>query len=240
MNINQSQIQSLVARPSESLNVEVKRWINPDQPNGISKLVRAVFALRNRNGGFLVLGFDDKTLEPRLENLPPNVRTAFHVDKIQALISRYASELFEVGVAFGKRDGREYPVIVVPEGVRSPVAAKVPLLDENKKELIGAGEVFFRTLAANGIPSSALARPQDWPEIVELCFNNREADVGRFLRRQLAGHCISPPLCMNLRSSRVPHPRKRTEPKVYWMTAYGVLNKLSLTRGVNSAKMRTR
>ena len=110
------------------------------------------------------------------------MRTAFHVDKIQALISRYASELFEGGVAFGKRDGREYPVIVVPEGVRSPVAAKVPLLDENKKELICAGEVFFRTLAANGIPRSARSWPQDWPEIVELCFDNREADVGRFQR----------------------------------------------------------
>jgi hypothetical protein len=187
MNIDPSQIDSLVARPSESLNVEVKRWINPDQPNGASKFIRAVFALRNRDGGFLVIGFDDKTLEPDLDNEPPNVRSVFHVDKVQALISRHASELFEVGVTFGQRDGREYPVIVVPEGVRSPVATKVPLLDEKKKELIRAGEVFFRTLSANGTPSTALAQPQDWREIVEICFNNREADVGRFLRRQLAG-----------------------------------------------------
>ena len=143
--------------------------------------------LRNRNGGFLVIGFDDETLEPDLDNEPPDVRSVFHVDKIQGLISRYASELFEVRVAFAHRDGREFPVIAVPDGVRSPVAAKVPLLGENKKELIRAGEVFFRTLAANGTPSTALARPQDWAEIVELCFNNREADVGRFLRRQLAG-----------------------------------------------------
>ena len=191
MNIDQSQIESLVARPSETLNVEVKRWINIYQPSGTSKLVRAVFALYNRNGGFFVIGFDDKTLEPDLDNAPPDVRSAFHVDKVQALISRHASKLFEVGVAFGRRDGHEYPVIVVPEGVRSPVAVKVPLLDEKKKELIRDGEVFFRTLAANGTPSTASARPQDWPEIVELCFDNREADVGRFLRRQIAGQDLA-------------------------------------------------
>lgn len=191
MNIDQLQIDGLVARPSESLNVELKRWISADEVNGISKLVRAALALRNRNGGYVVIGFDDKSLEPDVENEPVNVRTAFHVDKIQGLISRYASELFEVSVAFASREGHEYPVIVIPEGVKSPVAAKAPLQDERKKLLIREGEVFFRTLAANGTPSTAPARPQDWPEIVEICFNNREADVGRFLRRQLAGHDVA-------------------------------------------------
>jgi hypothetical protein len=51
--------------------------------------------------------------------------------------------------------------------------------------------VYFRTLSANGTPSTAPARPQDWPEIVEICFDNREADFGRFLRRQLAGHDLA-------------------------------------------------
>jgi hypothetical protein len=42
----------------------------------------------------------------------------------------------------------------------------------------------------NGTVSTALARPQDWKEMVEICFDNREADVGRFLRRQLGGQEI--------------------------------------------------
>jgi hypothetical protein len=53
------------------------------------------------------------------------------------------------------------------------------------------GDVYFRTLRANGTPSTAVARPQDWLEIVEICFENREADVGRFLRRQLAALDLS-------------------------------------------------
>jgi hypothetical protein len=47
--------------------------------------------------------------------------------------------------------------------------------------------VYFRTLHANGTPSTAVARPQDWRDILEICFENREADIGRFLRRHLPG-----------------------------------------------------
>jgi hypothetical protein len=190
MQIDQSQINELISRPAESLNVEIKSWINPDDPHGIAKIARAALALRNRNGGYLLIGFDDKTLQPDAGNQPQDVRRAFHTDKIQGIISRYSSELFEVSVAFGERGGHEYPVIVIPEGVRAPVAAKADLIDDVKK-LITLGDVYFRTLASNGTPSTAPARPQDWRDIVEICFDNREADVGRFLRRQLAGRDVA-------------------------------------------------
>jgi hypothetical protein len=191
MSTDQSRIDDLIARLSEGLNVEVKRWISTDEPNGISKMVRGVLALRNFDGGYFVIGFDDKTLQPDTSNRPPNVRSTFHTDKVQGLISRYASERFEVSVVFGQRERHEYPVIVVPEGVKSPVAAKDNFSDDNKNVLIRKGAVYFRTLDANGTPSTAEARPEDWPKIVEICFNNREADIGRFLRRQLAGHDIA-------------------------------------------------
>jgi hypothetical protein len=190
MNFDQTRIQELLSRLAESLNVEVKRWIDPTAPNGIAKIVRAALALRNRNGGYLVIGFDDKTLQPDTSNEPQDVRAAFHVDKIQGMISRYSSEIFEIAVAFAEQDGREYPVIIVPEGIKTPVAAKGELL-EGSKRLICHGDVYFRTLASNGTPSTSLARPEDWRDIVEICFDNREADVGRFLRRQLAGRDIT-------------------------------------------------
>jgi hypothetical protein len=191
MDIDHIRIQELVEHLGESLNVEVKNWISPDDPPGSAKIVRAVFALRNRNGGFLVIGFDNDTLQPEINSRPSDVRGDFHVDKVQGLISRYSSELFEVGVAFPQLDGREYPVIVIPVGVQAPVAAKSDLLDATGKKLIRVGDVYFRTLAANGTPSTAIARPQDWRDIVQVCFDNREGDIGGFLRRQLAGRDIA-------------------------------------------------
>jgi hypothetical protein len=131
------------------------------------------------------IGFDDKTLEPDLANAQPDVRGIFHQDRIQALISRYAYEPFEVQVAFAERDGQTYPVIAIPQGVRVPAVVKTALTDTGNNKLLAVGEVYFRTLHANGTPSSAIARPQDWRDILEICFDNREADIGRFLRRQL-------------------------------------------------------
>jgi hypothetical protein len=184
--IDKSIIDGLVANPSETLNVELKRWIDPTQTLGIEKIVKGVLALRNRNGGFFVVGFDDNTLIPDAANEPQNATQLFHVDIIQGLISRYASDPFEIEISWGERDGRQYPIIVVPSGVKVPIAAKHNLMD-GTRTAIRLGAVYFRSLASNGTPSTTEARPSDWADIVEICFDNREADVGRFIRRHLAG-----------------------------------------------------
>lgn len=188
MDINQEQIDGLIRNPAESLNVEIKRWIGLTDPEHQAKIVKGCLALRNRNGGSFVVGFDDKTLQPDTSGAPANPRDDFHVDNVQGLISRYSQDLFEVGVSFSSRDGVDYPVIVVPPGVQVPVAAKRELLDTTgKKRLVVEGGVYFRTLNASGIPSTSIAHPRDWRDIVEICFENREADIGRFLRRHLTG-----------------------------------------------------
>jgi hypothetical protein len=179
-----SVIDALVANPTESLSVELKRWIDPTQPAAVEKFVKSLFALRNRNGGYLVIGFDNKTYQPDLANEPSNTRELFHPDRIQGVVSKYAADPFEVEIAWGERDGREYPVIVVAPGVRTPVATKRDLLD-GKRVAIREGAVYFRTLSSNGTPSSAEAKPSDWKDIVDICAENREADIGRFLRRHL-------------------------------------------------------
>ena len=184
--VEKSIIDGLVANPSEGLNVELKRWVDPTRPAGMEKIVKGVIALRNRNGGFFVVGFDDKTLVPDITNEPSNAKQLFHIDDIQGLISKYASEPFEIEIAWGERDGRQYPVIVAPSGVRVPVAAKRDLMD-GTRTAIRVGAVYFRSLASNGTASTTEARPSDWADIVEICFDNREADVGRFIRRHLTG-----------------------------------------------------
>jgi hypothetical protein len=184
MEIDFSPIQALVERPGESLSVEIKRWIDPDQPEGIGMIVRAALALRNHGGGYIVIGFDNKTLQPDQNNVPSDVRALFHIDKIQGLISKFASEPFEVTVEFPERDGQLYPVIVIPPGVKTPIAAKSDHRIGDKI-LISADSVYVRSLSANNTPSTTRATWKDWTKIVEVCFDNREADVGRFLRRHL-------------------------------------------------------
>src|ERR1700722_13853864 len=94
MNIEKSVVDALINRPSENLDVEIKRWIDPTTTLGIEKIVKGALALRNRNGGYLVVGFEDKTLLPDVPNELANSKVLFHPDAIQAMISRFASDTF--------------------------------------------------------------------------------------------------------------------------------------------------
>jgi Putative DNA-binding domain len=187
MEIDSNRIQELVQTPQESLAVELKSWIDPDQTEGKAKIIKAAIAMRNHGGGYLLIGFDDKTLQPITKNAPSDVRQKFHIDKIQGLVTKYSSESFEVAVEFPERDGQEFPVIVIPVGVKTPVVAKADLFPEGKDKnpLIQTDKIYVRSLDANNTPSSTAARWKDWPQLMEVCFDNREADIGRFIRRHL-------------------------------------------------------
>ena len=193
-------LEELIHRLSEGLSVEIKRWIDPASPDGIAKVVRAAFALRNHGGGYFIVGFDDATLQPDQANVPPDVHGAFHLDIIQRLVAKYASEPFEITVAFPVRDGQAHPVIVVPPGVKTPVVVKSDLCaPAASSKLLSIDDVYVRTLRSNNTPSTAKAGWKDWPALMETCFDNREADVGRFLRRHLSG--LTPEIIRQLASS---------------------------------------
>lgn len=185
MNASPDRIDALLQRPAESLNVELKNWIDPRTPEGQAKIVRAVFALRNRNGGFLVIGFNNSSLQADPYALDEPQQVLFHPDRVQELVSRHAHEPFEVTVEVRSINGQDHPVIVVPDGIRIPTSVKTALSGSGNKPLLISGDIYFRTLNANGVPSSAKMHSRDLPALLEICFDNREADIGRFLRRQL-------------------------------------------------------
>jgi hypothetical protein len=110
-----------------------------------------------------------------------DVRAAYHVDRIQEIVAQYSFHLFEIRVEFAERDGVEYPVICVPGGGETPVAVKRDLPSTK----IQKDDVYVRSLHSNNRVSSTKARAADWERIVRFCFDNREADIGAFVRRHL-------------------------------------------------------
>jgi Schlafen, AlbA_2 len=184
--MDRQELERLIQNPRESLSTELKQWIDPSTPEGICKIAKACIALRNNNGGCLVIGFDDNGQpDPAV---PANIRAAFHSDVIQGIATRFASQPFEVTVEFVERGGVEYPVICVPSGVETPVAAKSDLLnpDNTQPPLVRVNTVYVRSLNSNNTVSSSPARWNDWPQVARSCFDNREADIGSFLRRHLS------------------------------------------------------
>jgi hypothetical protein len=185
-------IQDLIERPSESLSIELKGWFDPDTPEGKAKIVRAAIAMRNNDGGYILIGFNNETGAPEFGNVPAHIRPLFHVDKIQYLITKYSSEPFEVKIYYPSREGQEFPVLEIPSGVKTPVAAKSDLKTEDNRFLIKANSIYVRSLTANNTPSTSEANWKDYSQLIEVCFENREADIGRILRRHLGG--LSPEL----------------------------------------------
>lgn len=177
-------IQELINQPRESLAIELKDWIDPNTIKGKAKIVKAAVAMRNNNGGYLIIGFDNERCLPNLDEAPENVQSLFHVDEIQAIVSKHASQLFEVTLHFVERDGQEFPVIEIGSGVESPVAIKKDIMDGDN-HLVKRDRVYVRTLASNNRPSTSEATWQDWDKLVRICFENREADIGRFLKRHV-------------------------------------------------------
>jgi hypothetical protein len=80
-----------------------------------------------------------------------------------------------------------YPVIIIPSGVKTPVAAKAEIKGPDSKALIATHDVYVRSLNSNNTPSTTKATHKDWENVIQVCFDNREADIGRFLRRHLTG-----------------------------------------------------
>ena len=185
MSLDDDPLASLIANPSESLAVELKAWVDPTTPQGIKALVRAVLALRNSNGGFLLIGFDNQTRQPLRDDAPMDPSLVFHADLLQGLVSKYAFEKFEVTVHYPSREGTVFPVIEVPSGVQTPVAARSDLV-EGSNFLIRAHTVYVRTLNSNGTVSSSSARAADWSRIVSICVDNREANIVAFAQRYLS------------------------------------------------------
>lgn len=187
MAVDPDQIKALVEQPVEALQVELKTWLDPRTDDGIAKLVKAIFAVRNRNGGFLLVGFDDTTRAPDPYAFDQPVEVLFHIDTLQGLVSRYVSPSFEIEIAFADRDGQAHPVISIPEGVQVPAVVRRDLIGKGGKKLLAEGDLYFRTFNSNGTASSARILPPDYAHLLDVCFENREADIGRFLRRHLAG-----------------------------------------------------
>ncbi len=171
----QSFFQTLVDNPAERLGVELKSWIRPHLKTAKAKIVRALFALRhNRDGGFLLIGFDDKTLRPiPTPYSDDRVREVYHPDVIQRMVSEYAYEPFEVYVWFQPRDGQLHPVICVEEGVTQPALTKKYLKGADGKHLVRKDAIYVRSLRANGTVSSCLITPGDWPALIDTFVRNR-------------------------------------------------------------------
>jgi len=169
---------------TESLDLELKEWIDPSTPHGKSKIAKACLALRNNDGGRLIIGFDDSGNQCMID-APDDIRTRYTSDVIQEIIGKYASEPFGISMEYILINNVEHPVVSIHGGIKNPVVCKSDLNNNEGKPILRDNSIYVRSVTSNHRVSSSEIRRGDWERLLTICFENREADVARFVRRHL-------------------------------------------------------
>lgn len=183
--MNPDELKERLRRPTETLQLELKSWVGLTMPVDKARIARALIALRNRNGGALVIGFDNTSLAPVEDGRPSDVRVAYPPDSLQKLVNDHVEPTFPVTVEFVERDGREFPVVLVPAGVKSPAMGRQDVKNDKGDKVLRQNQVYVRSTNNDVVQTTEPRSAQDWDELMGICFDNREADIGRFLRRNM-------------------------------------------------------
>ncbi len=90
-----SDLTDLVDYLRETLDIELKDWIDLGDKVAQAKLARHIAALANQGGGYLVFGFrDDESVAP---NRPTNL-SGYSRDTFGRIVTRYLTPTFQCDV----------------------------------------------------------------------------------------------------------------------------------------------
>jgi len=175
---------------SESLQVEFKVQIDTSTDPGVAKLAKALLALRNRNGGHLLIGLRNDGQVAQAADCPPALLDGLTIDFVQQQVGTYSSHQFECIVRqVALSDGRRFVCVAVPGGTKVPAVCKSDLRI-NGSAALTTGDVYFRSLDANNTPSTSKIIWKSWPDLIAICLENHESEIAGFIRRNFGEDAI--------------------------------------------------
>ena len=174
----------------ETLNLEIKGWLDLTSTDHQAKLAKAIIAMANHGGGYVVIGFDER---PGLPAIPtsgrPGSLAAYNRDRVNGITEKYLEpsvhcEVYHVQAP----DGMDYPLIEIPGGHRIPIMAK--------RDGPSGGELRQRAIYIRrpGPKSEEPRTAQEINMLFDRCFSNRRDEVADLIRTLLAG---SVPMMLN-------------------------------------------
>jgi len=176
-------LADLLVDPHETLDFEIKGWLDVSASEHQAKLAKGIIAMANHGGGYILIGFDEI---PGLPAQPtagrPASLAAYNRDRINGIVERYLDPLVHCQVHHVQApDGNDYPLIVVPGGHRAPVMAK--------RNGPSGGELRQRAIYIRraGPKSEEPRTAQEMTELFDRCFSNRRDEVGDLIRSILSG-----------------------------------------------------
>ena len=177
-------IDELLIEPRETLDVEVKEWLDLADNSHRALLAKEIIALANHGGGYIVVGFEEladgrfRPATPRPANLD-----AWAQDAIQSIVAKYVDPAIQCRVVHRAvpDSSDSYPIIMVPGGHRVPIRAKAGSPDGSK---VVPHRVYIRR---PGPSSEEPKTAEEWDRLIERCVQGRQSELLDAMRSIMAG-----------------------------------------------------
>jgi|LSQX01.1.fsa_nt_gb hypothetical protein len=172
-------LETLVRHPNESLDVEIKDWLKIDEPLHKADLAKAMLALANHGGGFILIGFRKVSGVYQPIQADPEVIKLYDQDRINGIVSKYSDPPFHVECYIIQGEKEKHPVIVVPGGHSVPIRCTRSGPEERHTK---QNAYYIRR------PGPASEEPQsakEWSDLIRRCIISDKENLIESLRSLL-------------------------------------------------------
>ena len=176
-------LADLLVDPHETLDVELKEWLDIVGNNEHKAiLAKALIALANHGGGFLIFGFAETDQGVTRSPNRPNLVAAYTPDTVNAVIAGYAEPTFhcDVGIVSAP-DGLQFPIVSVPGGHHFPIKAR---RDGPNGQVVKQNSYYIRR---PGPQSEIPQTGREWDVLIRRCVSNAREELLAQMRSILAG-----------------------------------------------------
>lgn len=172
-----SRFEDWLISPTEALDFEVKGWLDMNDPEARGTVAKAMIALENHGGGFLLIGFIED--QGRLVSSPkrPASLTQYGTDEINAIIKKCAEPSFHAHVTLQKhpKTGDEFPIIQVAGTSKVPVRSCSATPNGTLRQ-----NVYY--IRRPGPASEAPMDGAEWDAMIRRCVLNQRNEIIDLLR----------------------------------------------------------
>lgn len=180
---NHGRLADLLLDPRETLDVEIKGWLDlARNEEHKATLAKALLALANSGGGFVLIGFDEGPTGPMPASGRPPTLDVYSQDVVNGIVRNYAEPAFHCSVHYEAHPtSGVFPIIGVPGGHRVPVRAK---RSGPNGEIVLQHSVYIRK---PGPRSEQPLTGREWDELFTRCLDSRRDELLERMRDLLTG-----------------------------------------------------
>ncbi len=180
--VQRRRLEQLVTHPHEALEVELKGWLDLESRVAQADLAKALIALANTGGGYVVIGFSDAGGVVAEAAERPATLEQYTQDRVAGVIDRYAEPPFSCAVHHVTTpSGGAFPVIVISGDHRVPIRSK---RDGPEGRHLKEHTYYIRRPGPKSEPPQSA---REWDELLGRCIRASRADLLDAIRGIITG-----------------------------------------------------